>query len=299
MKNTLLMIFVLLLILVSNSKSAFAQQVKSEGSTLLNEATSLLTTSEEDLPSIDNVDLAITKLENVIKLEPRYYEAYVKLGIAYRIKRAWLDTKAETIDDANIYEEKSRVVLQKAIDMAPNRPQAYHEYLAVADNHDSKKIVNRLYELEPNDPEVMYYKGYDLIEEGKVEEGTPLVLKGMRGVSEIDIWGKKDELAKVLKRKGYAKKADEITRSVNNERKYHDGKMQLMYHDVDNGLRLIKESVAGDLNKLDVSQKTSVAKELENRQRFKDAAQMLELIDPIKYRDHIRDLKKKSGQQTD
>jgi len=297
MKKTLLVAIIILLVSISSSKSAFTQQVKPEASKLVNEATALLTTDEESLPSDDIVDSAIAKLESAIKLEPSYYEAYVELGIAYRIKIVSLGFKSETIKDAKIYKDKSRVVLLQAIDMAPNRPQAYQEYLAVADKNERKKMVGRLYELEPNDPGVMYLKGYELIEEGNIAEGKSLVLKGLSGADNEEIWLKKEKLASALKKKGHSKEAEEITRSVNNDRKYLEGEKQLMYHDVDDGLRLIKESVDGDLNRLDASQKASVAKKLENRQRYKDAAQMFELIDPIKYQEHIRDLKNKTDSQ--
>jgi hypothetical protein len=297
MKKILLITIAILVVLAVHSKGAFTQQVKPEASKLLNDAIGLLSTEEEGMPSVANVDSAIDKLKNAVKLEPSYYEAYVKLGIAYGAKRVLLGSNADTIKDAKIYKEKSREVLQKAINMAPNRPEAYHEYLHVSDKNERGKIVSRLYELEPNDPDVMYFKGYDLIEKGNIAEGTSLVLKGMRGGDEGEVWAKKEKLAHVLKRRGHDKEADEITRSVNNDKKYHEGEMQLMYHDVDTGLRLIRESAGGDLKQLSASQKAAVAKELENRERFKDAAQMFELIDPIKHQDHIKDLKNKAASQ--
>lgn len=273
----------------------YSQDIIPEAKTLLTEASHLIRDTE--IPKEEDFELAINKLEKAIRLEPNFYEAYVELGRSYwSYGIIYIGTKVENLEKLNIYLNKGRELLKKAISIAPHRPEAYHEYYYMVRGEEREKIKKKLYELDPNHPDVMYRRGYDLIEEGKVKEGILLVLKGIRGDTGL-VLSQKERLAETLKKKGYNKEAEEIIVGIKREKKYYEGMSEIRYKDIDKGIKMIKEIVDGDLSKLEEWQKKSLADELERKQRDKEAAEVYELIDPERYKEHIKRLREKAKKQ--
>lgn len=306
-----LLIFLICWVLLGVNLPLFAQNEMQDARQLVKEAHELI--GETEAPKRKDFELAFQKLEEAIRLDSRHYEAYVRLARAKRDYSIRFFKKKEELELRKPYVDKAESLIKNAISIAPDRSEAYYIYLLLLQDHEtdvkrrgfeltpkekreSKEVMRKLYELDPNNIDVMTWRGYELIEEGKVKEGIPLVLKGMRGDTG-QILANKRNLASKLKEKGYHKEAEEILSGVEREEKYYEGVSEIRYGDIDKGLKIIKESLDGDISKLQKWQKKSLARTLKEKKRYKKAAEIYELIDPEKYKRKIKELREKAKEE--
>ena len=287
MKKILLVSFLWIVFLLVHVNLLLAGKVNQQAEALYKEAIGQ-TALDSYKASKETHEAGIKKLEEVIRIEPNWYEANLALAKAYFGYTGYLRNDA----DVKLYTDKARNQHEKSIDIAPNRPEAYHYLIGLVTGEQREKLKRKLYEIDPDSPDVMLWKGYDLISSGKVKDGISLVRKSLQGDTEQILTGKR-KLAQTLEEKGYHKEAAEIISEVKKGEKFTEGLNEIRFGDVDKGIKLVKESVDGDFTKLPEWQSKIVVDEMERKKRYKEAADIYEAIDRGKYKTKIEELRKK------
>lgn len=301
----------ILVIIFASSMPVSVYGISKESEQLYKEAHALVET-DSIVMSKERHELGIKKFEEAIKLDPNYYDAYVGLAKAYRDYGIVYVRGTEHLAEQEAYVKKAANIIAKAISVAPDRPEAYHIYLmtlsdeqasfeakglefSVQQKQEMREVKKKLYQLDPNNPDVLIMKGYDFIDEGKIKEGIDYVLKGADD-SPGEGWvaaGEKERLAEHLKEGGYEKEAAEVTDSIKKVEKFYRGVGEIDQGNAEKGFKMVKEATKGDYANLSLKQKDYFAKILENKKMYKESADIYELMDRDKYNEKIKELRGK------
>jgi tetratricopeptide (TPR) repeat protein len=222
-------------------------------------------------------------------------EAYKLLAYAYNEMAAVY--LARNPNEKKIVVEKYRKTYQKLIQLAPNDPEILYGYaisLPLEDKTVRLKIFQEILRIDPNHKDANYMAGLILIEKGEYDEGIKDLKKALDQLEFDQDLGLAMRAIEILNKHGKKEEANEIQIKINQQRKYTQGLNEIRYGDVDKGIKLVKESVQGDLRRLREYQIKLVTDELERKQRYKEAAEVYELVDSIKYKVRIENLKEKA-----
>jgi tetratricopeptide (TPR) repeat protein len=285
------------LIIINLLSNIYAQSTNSEAIMLHKEARPL-TAVDSVGRSQEKHELGIRKLEEAIKLDPSYYDAYVSLSKAYQAYGiVYIGSQVGNLERQDMYLNKARRVAKKAMEIAPNRPEAYLQYWnsIEPETEESRQIMRKLFEIDPNNPEIMYPRGLDLIDEGRVKEGIVLVLNAAdRLAGEGRASHAKERLAERLINSGFEKEAAEVSDLIKRDEKFYRGAGEISRGNIESGLNMVKEATNGDYAKLSLRQKGYFASVLEEKKLYKDAADIFELMDREKYKEKITELRGKA-----
>jgi len=301
---SIIILFQMITITISK-QNTYAQEISPKVKELYKAAVEL-TEIDSYGRSKERHELGIKKFREAIELAPDYYEAYIGLAKAYwDYGIVYIGSKIEDLNKRDEYLDKAREIIKVAIKLRPERYEAYLEYwnMLNPNSQEAKRIFKKLYELAPDDPEVMTWRGYDLIEEGRVKEGVDLVMKGMTG-GPSEMLSKKQRLMEKLKEKGYEREAEEIIERMTKEEKAELGYWKIKGQEIEEGLKLLKESGRDYKEELPAAYLEEVAEYFKKKGMKKEAAEVYdraaeeyEKVDPLRHKEKIREMKEKAKRE--